>query len=210
MQRPLEGPVDGISALAGDRSAPNGIAWEALAAACQVVGAVYRAPGEGLLDDLRSGRLGAVTDALAAWAGADPPTGPHAPPDEAALRSAHVALFVSRAGGVPAPPYVGLVRDRELMGPSVRRLQTELQSLGLRPRPDWRELPDHVAAVAEAVDLLLERGRVAAATGVAAAYLAPWFDRYADAVGENDPNGFYGELTRFLRAVLDEVTRGER
>jgi len=203
----LQGLVEGFENLADDPGAPYGTTGEALGAACQVVAAAYRAPCDGLLDDLRSGRLAAVTDALAAWAGVSAPEAPHALPDADALRAAHVALFVSRAGGVPAPPYVGMVRDRELMGPTVRRLREELARLGLRPRTDWRELPDHVAAVAEAVDLLLERGRVAAATGLVASYLAPWFDRYAEAVAVNDAGGLYGEITPFLRLVLDEATR---
>jgi len=179
---------------------------EALGAACQVVAVVYRAPAEGLLDDLRCGRLAAVTDALAGWLGIEPPRGPHAPPGDDALHAAHLALFVSRPGGVPAPPYVGLVRDRELMGPSVRRLRADLEALGLRPAAEWRELPDHLAEVADAVDRLLEHGRSAAATGIAAAYLAPWFDRFADAVALHDDGGFYGEITGFLRRVLYEVT----
>lgn len=198
--------MEGFEPPSSYAGALQGASADALAAACQVVAAVYRTPGEGLLDDLRSGRLAAVTDALAAWAGVNAPRGPHAPPDPEALRAVHVSLFVSRAGGVPAPPYVGLLRDRELMGPSVRRLRGELEGLGLRIRAEWRELPDHLAALAEAVDLLLERGRYAAATGLASAYLAPWFERFAETVAANDESGFYGELSRFLRDVFAEVT----
>lgn len=183
----------------GDRSA------DALAAACQLVAAIYRSPGEGLRDDLVSGRLGSVTDALASYAGLDEPRGPHAPPDFDALRATYVALFVSRPGGVPAPPYVGMVHDAELMGPSVQRLRSDLESLGLRIRPEWRELPDHLAAVAEAVELLLERERVGAAVALASTYISAWFGRFADAVAEADDSGFYGEMSRFLRSVLKEV-----
>lgn len=190
----------------GPEGSPYGYrSADALAAACQVVAAVYRSPGEGLNDDLRSGRLSAVTDALAAYAGLEPPRGPHAPPPFEELRSTYVALFVSRAGGVPAPPYIGLVHDRELLGPSVTRLRADLESLGLRLRPEWNELPDHLAAVAEAVELMLEHGRVGAAVALTATYLVPWFARYADAVAEADASGFYGELSRFLRFVLKEV-----
>ncbi len=179
---------------------------EALAAACQLAAAVIRTPCDSLMDDLRSGRLAHLTDALAVWAGAPRPRVPHAPPDAGALRAAHTALFVSRAGGVPAPPYLGLLRDRELMGPSARRLSAELQAMGLRTREAWRELPDHVAAVAEAADLLLEHGRRAEAAGLARRYLAPWFDRYADAVAGADETGFYGEIAILLRRVLAEAT----
>jgi putative dimethyl sulfoxide reductase chaperone len=178
---------------------------DALAAACQIVAALYRSPSEGLRDDLESGRLRAVSDALARYAGLDAPQGPHAPPPFDTLGPVYVALFVSRAGGVAAPPYVGLVRDRQLMGPSVTRLRSDLEALGLRISPEWRELPDHLAAVAEAVELLLERGRVGAGMALAANYLSPWFARYADAVAEADASGFYGEMSRFLRTVLKEV-----
>lgn len=178
---------------------------DALAAACQLVAAVYRSPGDGLREDLQTGRLRALTDALAEWAGLEAPMGPHAPPDWETLRATYVSLFVSRAGGVPAPPYVGLVRDGELLGPSVRRLRADLEALGLVAKAEWRELPDHLAAVAEAVDLLLERGRAGAAVALAANYLSPWFARYADAVAEADDSGFYGEMSRFLRLVLKEV-----
>lgn len=179
---------------------------EALAAACQLAAAVIRTPCESLMDDLGSGRLARVTDALAAWAGAPRPRTPHAPPDAGALQAAHTALFVSRAGGVPAPPYLGLLRDPELMGASARRLCAELQGMGLRSHAAWRELPDHLAAVAEAADLLLERGRRAEAEDLARRYLAPWFDRYADAVAGADETGFYGEIAILLRRVLAEAS----
>lgn len=178
---------------------------EAHAAACQVVCAVYATPGDGLHDDLRSGRLAEVTDALARSEGLDAPRGPHAPPPFEVLRATYVGLFVSRVGGVPAPPYACLVHDRQLLGPSARRLRSELASLGVRPAPQWRDLPDHIAAVAEATELLVEHGRTGAATALAGHYLVPWFGRYADAVAQADDSGFYGELSRFLRAVLKEL-----
>lgn len=175
---------------------------EALAAACQLVAAVYATPGDGLRDDLRSGRLAEIGDALARMGGQEPPRWPHAPPPFEALRADYVALFVSRAGGVPAPPYACLVHDGQLLGPCSRRLRAELASLGVRPAPHWHDLPDHIAAVAEAADLLLEHGRTGAARALAGRYLVPWFDRYADAVAQADARGFYAELSRFLRAVL--------
>lgn len=197
--------MEGLEPLLANHGIVRGGAADALAAISQVVATLYRAPAAGLLEDLRNGRLADVTDGLARWVGVAAPRGPHAPPVAAALGAAYVRLFVSRAGGVPAPPYVGLVRDRTLMGPSVWRLRSEMQGLGLRLGAEWRELPDHVALVAEAVDLLLERGRTAAAMGLAAGYLAPWFDRFAEAVAEHDQGGFYGELSRFLRDALTDV-----
>jgi len=178
---------------------------EALVAACQVIAAIYRTPDEALRSDLESGRLARVTDTLARREGLEPPGAPHAPPDFETLRVSYVALFVSRVGGVPAPPYAGLVRDRQLMGPTVRRLRLEFERLGLRPAPEWRELPDHISAIAEAIDLLVERGRIDAGFTLAASYLAPWFARYAEAVASADESGFYGELSRFVRDVLREL-----
>ncbi|MEJ2668048.1 MAG: molecular chaperone TorD family protein [Deinococcales bacterium] len=197
--------MEALESLVSYGSGVDVTSADALEAACQVVAALYRSPGEGLRDDLYGGRLGAVTDALAVWAGVDAPRAPHSPPAWDRLRAAYVGLFVSRAGGVPAPPYVGLVHDRELLGPRVRRLRAELAGLGIRPRAEWHELPDHLAAVAEAVDLLMEQGRVAAATTLAVNHLVPWFDRFAEAVAQHDESGFYGELTTFLHTVLSEV-----
>jgi len=195
---PLD-PMGPHGPIYGERTA------DALSAACQIVAALYRSPGEGLRDDLASGRLGKISDALAHDTGLDAPRGPHAPPDFDTLRSSYVSLFVSRVGGVPAPPYVGLARDVELMGPTVQRLRSDLEALGLRPNPQWRELPDHLAAVAEAVELLLERNRVGAALALTSTYLCAWFVRFADAVAAADDSGFYGEMSRFLRSVLKEV-----
>jgi len=178
---------------------------DALAAACQVAAGLFRTPGEGLAADLRSGRLLQVTDALALRTGVDAPPALRRTVAFRALEVAYVALFVSRMGGVPAPPYVGLAYDGELMGPTVRRLASEFEALGLRTKPTWRELPDHVAAVAEAIELLLENGRFGAAVRIAEEYLMPWLERYGAAIADADETGFYGATTLFLHAVLKEL-----
>lgn len=196
----LSGPADPHGSPYGPGTA------DALAATCQLVAALFRSPGEALRSDLESGRLAQVVDALAHREGLEPPPVSRAAIPIEDLEVAYVALFVSRAGGVPAPPYVGLVHDHQLLGPTVGRLRSELEALGLRAAPSWLELPDHLSVVAEAIDLLLERGRVGAARTLAGRYLAPWFERYAGAVAAADDSGFYGELSCFLRNVLKELT----
>jgi TorA maturation chaperone TorD len=171
----------------------------------QLVAGLYRAPDADLVEDLASGRLAAATLELARAVGTQAPR--LNAPSLATLQAAHVALFVTSAGGLPAPPYVGLAADGELLGPTAESLARFYAQHGIKPSPTWLDLPDHVSAVAQAGLLLHGAGRSAAATELLARFIAPWFTRYAAAVDAADVSGFYGPLTRFLATAVLEVTR---
>jgi TorA maturation chaperone TorD len=173
--------------------------------ALQLTAALYAAPGEALRRDLTDGAIAEAVAALAAATGVPGPS--FAAPDTGTLQSSHVALFVSGWGGVAAPPYVGFAVDDELLGPTAAALAELYRQHGLEVDPHWSDLPDHVAAVAEAGLLLLEAGRGGAAATLLVEFLAPWFQRYAAAVAAADVSGFYGPLTEFLSSVTSEVVR---
>lgn len=186
---------------AATRPAPSA---GAIGIALQLVAATYRSPDAALRDDLDSGAFAAATAALAEATGTTPPALTEV--DWPRLRSTYVALFVTNAGGVPAPPYVGLALDGELLGPSAAALRTFLAHHGVEVTAGWHDLADHVAAVAEAGALLAEAGRDDVACVLLERFLSPWFQRYAPDVVAADVSGFYGPLTEFLASCLSEVS----
>jgi TorA maturation chaperone TorD len=169
----------------------------------QLVAAAYRTPSPALRDDLAAGTFTAAIEALAEAAGVPAPALAEA--NWATLESSHVALFVAGRGGVAAPPYVGFAADDELLGPTAEELAGLYRQHGIEIDPHWSDLPDQVAAVAEAGLLLLEADRDAAARDLLVRFLHPWFHRYADAIAAADVSGFYGPLTEFLCSVMSEV-----
>jgi TorA maturation chaperone TorD len=176
---------------------------EMVGVALQLVAATYRSPDAALRDDLDTG---AFSEAIAALAEA---TGATAPVldgiDWPQVQASYVALFVTNAAGVPAPPYVGLALDGELLGPSAAALKTFLSHHGVEVAAGWHDLADHVAAVAEAGVLLADAGRDDAACVLLERFLSPWFQRYAPDVVAADDSGFYGPLTEFLGSFTSEV-----
>lgn len=173
--------------------------------ALQLVAGTYLTPGEPLRSDLASGAFTAAIQQLATVAKVEAPT--LAQPDVAALQSEYVSLFVTSAGGLPAPPYAGYAVDDALLGPTAQRLKGFYDVHGITPNATWADLPDHVSAVAEAGVLLLDSGRPEAARTLLARFLSPWFARFAPVVEARDENGFYGPMTGFLHAAIREVTR---
>lgn len=172
----------------------------------QAIAATYASPRDPLLDDLRSGRFAAALDALSDATGVAAPTLP--PADATALQASYVDLFVSSGDGLAAPPYLGYAQDGELLGDTAEALGRFLKDEGIGTQETWTDLPDHVAAAAEAGVLLARHERTHAARDLLARWMRPWFDRYATSVADRDGSGFYGPLTTFLHATIREVTRG--
>lgn len=174
----------------------------------QLVAGAYASPRDALAADLASGTFGAVVQDVADGLGVDAPD--LGQPQVATLQSCYVDLFVSSARGLSSPPYVGYAVDDELLGPTAVELGRFLEGHGIGTDPGWTDLPDHLAAVAEAAGLLARDGHDEAARYVLTHFLCPWFDRYAAHVASKDVSGFYGPLTRFLHASIREVRRGNR
>jgi TorA maturation chaperone TorD len=171
----------------------------------QLVAATYRAPGDALRSDLDTGAFADAAAVVANDLGLTPPTFGRL--SFATLQERHVALFVSSGDGVVAPPYTAFAVDDELLGDTFQELGATFARYGIEVAEGWRDLPDHVAAVAEGGALLVGAGRLDGAREVLERYLAPWFDRYAASVAAADVGGFYGTLTPFLNAAIKEVTR---
>lgn len=176
-----------------------------LALALQLVAGTYAPPSEALRADLDTGAVRRATGLLADLTGAEAPDLDAA--DWRDVQAGHVDLFVASGRGVAAPPYVGYAVDGELLGPTARALKDVYDAQGVTPDAGWRDMPDHVAAVAEAGALILDAGRPDAARELAARFVVPWLDRYAEAVAHRDTSGFYGPMSRFLHAAIREVTR---
>jgi putative dimethyl sulfoxide reductase chaperone len=177
---------------------------DVIAQALQLVAATYRSPDAALRNDLDSGAFATTVAELAEAAGVTAPTLGEV--DWPKVQTAYVALFVTNAAGIPAPPYVGLALDGELLGPSSEALKRFLAHHGVETAAGWHDLPDHVAAVAEAGALLADAGRDDAACVLLERFLSPWFQRYASEIVAADDSGFYGPLTEFLGSLLSEVS----
>lgn len=178
-------------------------AAEAVGLTLQLVAATYRSPEAPLRADIASGALQEALDALAAHAGVGAPS--VGDPDWTLVQSSYVDLFVSSVRRIVAPPYVGFALDGELLGPSADALKAFLAHHGVEVATGWHDLPDHVAAVAEAGALLADAGRDDAACVLLTRFLSPWFERYAAEIVAVDVSGFYGPLTEFLGSLVNEV-----
>lgn len=167
-----------------------------------ITAAVFAPPRAALMQDLESGTLQEALNELCETYGVAGWVVPSL--DLTHLQSSHTALFVSRPGGLPVVPYVAYAQDQELFGQTFYRYLQQLQLWGLEVSSDWRDLPDHVAAVGEAVALLAELNP-STATRLALDYLKPWFDFNAATLVLQDTSGFYGQVALVLQAVLQEV-----
>ena len=174
----------------------------------QLIAGTYRSPGDALRDDLASGAMTEACAALGETLDLEEPG--LQTPDWATLQASYVDLFVSSGNGIAAPPYVGYAIDGELMGPSAQLLGAAFADHGIELQDAWSDLPDHVAAVAEGGTLLARSARPEAAHALLEGYLAPWFERYTEAIEVKDVSGFYGPMTKFLQAAIKEVTRETR
>jgi len=164
-----------------------------------VTAATFRSPGSALERDLTSGRLQAALSELTGGE-ANPPRLPQVPLAE--LQATYTRLFAANPDGLPAPPYAGYALDDRLMGAAQEALRAFYAEHGLAVRESWHELPDHLAAVGEAIALLSGQDPQAART-LALGYLRPWLERYAGLVASEDPTGFYGTICQALKKALE-------
>ncbi len=165
-----------------------------------IAAATFRSPGRALERDLDSGSIQAALAELARARGMEPPELPRPPLPE--LQASYTHLFVANPEGLPAPPYAGYALDGRLAGEAQEALERFYGENGLQTQSNWRDFPDHLAAVGEAVALLADRDP-AAAHGLAFGYLQPWLERYAEVVAREDPTGFYGTICTFLKDVME-------
>jgi TorA maturation chaperone TorD len=168
-----------------------------------VTAATFAPPRAALEQDLDSGALHAAITDMAQVHHLSPPELPKTEMRD--LQTTYTSLFVSNPRGLPCPPYVGMALDEKLFGEGFDRLLELYQIAGLEISPDWRDLPDHLAAVGEAMALL--ETKPAVAQSLALDYLYPWLKRYTPALQEADSTRFYSSVAGFLLQVLEEVKR---
>ena len=173
----------------------------------QLIATVYHSPDQSFKQNLDSGRLHDALDTLCTLLDLNKP---QLRVNWSDLQTAYVSLFVSNATGVPAHPYAGYVLDGQLLGQHVEALIDHYQIEGLEFSKDWNDLPDHIAAIAEAALLLHETCRHTAVNHLIKKYLFPWFEHYKFALQTADMSGFYGPLTVFLSQALMEVTHDSK
>jgi TorA maturation chaperone TorD len=164
-----------------------------------VVAGFFAPPGEALWQELQGGTL---EEAFSELKGA-PVALPH--PPFPALQEAYTALFVTNPQGVPAPPYAGYARDGVLLGPSYHALLEIYREGGLEVRETWRDLPDHLAALGEAMALLAPK-RPDLAERLAREFLHPWLKRFGETVKAQDATGFYAHAVDLLAEVIHAKT----
>ena len=73
--------------------------------------------------------------------------------------------------------------------------------LGLRVRPDARELPDHLVIEWEALAYALENGATEAADALLTGHLAAWMPPFCTAVEAETTEPFYAALARLTVAL---------
>jgi putative dimethyl sulfoxide reductase chaperone len=168
-----------------------------------VTAATFAPPKAALEQDLASGALQAALVEMGKTRGLTAPELPQTALSE--LQATYTSLFVSNPAGLPCPPYAGMALDERLFGEGFDRLLGLYRLAGLETSPDWRDLPDHLAAVGEAIALL--EAKPALARTLALEYLYPWLKRYLPALQQADPTGFYSTIAGFLSQVLKEVRR---
>lgn len=166
-----------------------------------VSAAAFAPPKAALEQDLVSGTLQAALAEMAKSRNLPTPELPQTKLSE--LQAVYTSLFVSNSDGLPCPPYVGMALDERLFGEGFNRLIELYRAAGLEVSPDWRDLPDHLAAVGEAIALLEEKPELART--LALEYLYPWLKRYTPVLQKADPTGFYSSIAVFLSKVLEEV-----
>ena len=69
----------------------------------------------------------------------------------------------------------------------------------------WRDLPDHIAAIGEAIALLAGKNPHLARR-LAREFLKPWLDRFGPQVKTHDPTGFYATLVDLLQEAIHAKT----
>ncbi|MCS6867429.1 MAG: molecular chaperone TorD family protein [Thermus sp.] len=164
-----------------------------------VAASLFSPPGEALFRELAAGTLEEALEELTGH----PVALPQVAPGE--LQAAYTALFVTHPRGLPAPPYAGYALDGELFGPSYHRLLALYREGGLEVQETWRDLPDHLAALGEAIALLNPR-RPDLARRLVQEFLRPWLERYGQAVKDHDPTGFYAALVALLEEAVHAKT----
>lgn len=126
------------------------------------------------------------------------------------LADEHARLFV--AAGTPAvDPYQSRYLHGCLMDRSLVALRHDLGRLGLARSEGWRELEDHLGALCESMQLLIDQGQpLPVQARFFERHLAPWYaDCLAD-IADSPHAAAYRDFAALARAFLDEEAQALR
>lgn len=121
-------------------------------------------------------------------------------------------LFLSPP--VPAPINAGLYLDGAMMGGSLDAIEQAFAARGLGKSDEFRDMPDHLAVLAEFVGHLFElaaAGDPAAATGAAGflrRFVHPWLGDCAERVARSADDAPYLHLLRLARRAVERDAAG--
>jgi TorA maturation chaperone TorD len=126
--------------------------------------------------------------------------------DAEAVRIEHDQVFVG-VGKAPVPPnasyYIsGFLNERPLAD-----LREHLAGLGLSRREEISETEDHIASLCEVMAHLVADedvpDRLEAQREFFERFIAPWYERFTDALESCDEADFYRAVARVLRRFLE-------
>ncbi len=129
------------------------------------------------------------------------------------LGEAHVRLFVSAPGKVPAPPYASAYTgDGRLMGPPALAMAERLDRAGLTLDKNSNEPADHLCLELEYLAELVEKSAgandsegLAEAASFAREEVLPWVGRFRQALAQADPPAQWTAAGALLAATLCAV-----
>jgi TorA maturation chaperone TorD len=125
-------------------------------------------------------------------------------PEAVRLEFDQVFLGVGKAMVPPNASYYlsGFLNERPLAD-----LREHLASLGLARRDDIAETEDHIASLCEVMAYLVADdgvpGRLDAQRDFFGRFVAPWYERFTDALEACDDADFYRAVARLLRRFLE-------
>lgn len=129
------------------------------------------------------------------------------------LAEAHVRLFVSAPGKVPAPPYASAYTgDGRLMGPPALAMAERLDRAGLALDKNMNEPADHLCLELEYLAELMEKSAgandaegLAEAATFAREEMLPWVGRFREALAAAQPSAQWTAASSLLAATLCAV-----
>jgi TorA maturation chaperone TorD len=126
--------------------------------------------------------------------------------DPDAVRIEHDQVFVG-VGKAQVPTNASYYLSGFLNERPLADVREHLASLGLSRRGDIAETEDHIASLCEVMAHLVAAdgvpGRLDAQREFFGRFVAPWYERFADALEACDDADFYRAVARLLRRFLD-------
>ena len=126
--------------------------------------------------------------------------------DPQSVRIEHDQVFVG-VGKAPVPPNASYYLSGFLNERPLADLREHLAGIGLTRREDASETEDHIASLCEVMAHLVAGedvpDRLEAQREFFERFIAPWYERFTDAVESCDEADFYRAVARVLRRFME-------